>query len=69
MKAISVIKEELEQSSDGKRQALLAEYEGDGRKGVQNLILKYRKRAQALEEELSRLEGMKVFEKRYASSY
>lgn len=69
MKAISVIKEELEQSSDGERQALLAEYESDGRKGVQNLILKYRKRAQALEEELSRLEGMKVFEKRYASSY
>ena len=69
MKAISVIKEELEQSSDDERRVLLAEYGSDGRKGVQNLILKYQKKEQALAAELSRLEKMKVFEKKYASSY
>lgn len=69
MKAISVIKEELERSFGEARDALLSEYENDGRKGVQNLVLKYRKEAQALVEERLRLEGMRVFEKKYASSY
>ena len=69
MKAISVIKEELERSCGEARDALLSEYENDGRKGVQNLVFKYKKEAQALVEERLRLEGMRVFEKKYASSY
>lgn len=69
MKAISVIKEELERSSYEERRALLTEYKSDERKGVQSPILKYQKKEQALAEELSRLEEMKVYEKKYASSY
>jgi len=69
MKAISIIKEELERSSGEERRSLLAEYGNDKRKGVQSLILRERKKEKALAAELSRLEGMKVFEKKYASSY
>lgn len=68
-KAISQIREELEQSFGDAQKALLLEYESDTRKGVQSLIQKYRKQEQALLAELSRLEEMKIFEKKYAPSY
>lgn len=68
-KAIYEIKEELEQASWEQRKALLAEYGSDTRKGVQNLVLQYRKRAKALFLELERLEGMRIFEKKYSPQY
>lgn len=68
-KSISEIKEELERCSGDDRKVLLAEYAPDTRKGVQKLVFKYRKQEQALQAELSRLEEMKIFEKKYISSY
>ena len=69
MKAISKIKEELEQSTGAARKALMEEYGSDARKGVQRLIQKYQKEEHAMVRELSRLEEMKVFEKKYAPSF
>lgn len=66
-KAISEIKQELEQASWEQRKGLLTEYEKDSRKGVQNLVLQYRKKAKALYQELERLEQMRCFEKKYES--
>lgn len=68
-KAISEIRQELEQATWEQRKVLLTEYESDSRKGVQNLILQYRKRAKALFLELERLEQMRSFEKKYESQY
>ena len=68
-KSIFQIKEELERVCGEERNALLTEYEKDTRKGVVNLVLKYRKQEQALMAELERLEVMKTFEKKYAPSY
>ena len=68
-KAIQEIKKELEQASWEQRKVLLEEYRNDTRKGVQNLILQYRKRAKALFLELERLESMRVFEKKYSPQY
>ena len=68
-KAINEIKAELEQASWEQRKLLLSEYGKDSRKGVQNLVIQYRKRAKALFQELERLDGMRVFEKKYSSQY
>lgn len=68
-KAINEIKAELEQASWQQRKLLLSEYGKDSRKGVQNLVIQYRKRAKALFQELERLDGMRVFEKKYSSQY
>ncbi|RKI40197.1 ribonuclease HII [bacterium D16-51] len=68
-KAIYEIKEELAQASWEQRKLLLTEYGKDSRKGVQNLVAQYRKRAKALFLELERLDGMRVFEKKYSLQY
>ena len=68
-KAINEIKAELEQASWEQRKLLLSEYGKDSRKAVQNLVIQYRKRAKALFQELERLDGMRVFEKKYSSQY
>lgn len=68
-KAIYEIKEELEHASWEQRKLLLSEYGKDSRKGVQNLVIQYRKRAKALFQELERLDGMRVFEKKYSPQY
>ncbi len=67
--AINEIKAELEQASWEQRKLLLSEYGKDSRKGVQNLVIQYRKRAKALFQELERLDGMRVFEKKYSPQY
>ncbi len=54
-KAINEIKAELEQASWEQRKLLLSEYGKDSRKGVQNLVIQYRKRAKALFQELERM--------------
>lgn len=68
-KAINEIKAELEQASWEQRKLLLSEYGKDSRKGVQNLVIQYRKHAKALFQELERLDGMRVFEKKYSPQY
>jgi ribonuclease HII len=68
-KAIAAIREELEQASWEQRRDLLAEYEKDTRKGVQNLVHQYRKKAKDLYLELERLEKMRCFEKKYGDAY
>lgn len=68
-KAVSEIKEELEQAAGEERSRLLTEYGNDTRKGVLHLVEKYRKQEQALLAEIERLEQMKFFEKKYAENY
>lgn len=66
-KSISQIREEFEAASAEKLPSLYQEYQEDTRTGVRNLILKYRKKEEALEKEKERTEQMKVYEKQYES--
>ena len=66
-KSISQIREEYEAASPEKLPSLYQEYQEDTRTGVRNLILKYRKKEEALEKEKERTEQMKVYEKQYES--
>ena len=66
-KSISQIREEFEAASAEKLPSLYQEYQEDTRTGVRNLILKYRKKAEALEKEKERTEQMKGYEKQYES--
>lgn len=69
-KSIQEIRQELEQASAEERIELQAVYQMDERKGVQNLLKKIQKEQEKLEAEKKRLEGMKLFEKKYeAFSY
>lgn len=68
-KPISKIKDEFEQIAIDKRCQLYEEYASDARKGVQNLIKKYKKADEALAAEKMRLEQMKFFEKKYEKDY
>ena len=66
-KSISQIREEFEAASAEKLPSLYQEYQADTRTGVRNMILKYRKKEEALEKEKERTEQMKVYEKQYES--
>lgn len=65
MKSLSEIKALLEPLSFEERRPFLIELQEDSRVGVRNLIAKYRKQEQKLEEELIRIETMKEFEYQY----
>lgn len=67
VKSISQIREEFEAAPVGQLPSLYEKYGQDSRAGVRNLILKYRKREEALEKEKERIEQMKVFERQYES--
>ena len=62
-KSISQIREEFEAASAEKLPSLYQEYQADTRTGVRNMILKYRKKEEALEKEKERTEQMKGYEK------
>lgn len=64
--SISDIKEILEKASLLEREDLLEKYAMDSRKGVQKLVLSYRKKEEELCKERQRLEAMKSFEKKYS---
>lgn len=66
-KSIMDIRDELEQASPEEIDALLQAYQSDERKGVQNLLKRILREQEKLEAEKKRLEGMKVFEKKYES--
>ncbi len=68
-KSIQEMKQELEQAAPEQVKQLLEEYQKDERKGVQNLVARYYKEQEKLEQEIRRLEGMKQFEMKYSESY
>lgn len=65
MKTIREIKEELELADVCVREKLLREAAQDPRSGVQALVRRYEKEKEKIEAEKQRIEGMKVYEKRY----
>lgn len=65
-KKISEIKAEFEVADEKLRSSLYEKYAADTRAGVQNLILKYRRQEEKLQEEIQRTEAMSRFEKEYA---
>ena len=64
-KSIARIREEFERAAEPEWQKLYAEYGGDVRIGVQNLIARYRKREEALRQERERLLSMRKYEEKY----
>lgn len=64
-KSIQQIRQELEQASQEEIPVLLEKYQGDERKGVQNLLQKREREQKNREAELQRLESMKEYEKKY----
>lgn len=64
-KSIAQIREEFERAAEPERQKLYAEYVGDARSGVQNLIARFRKKEEALRQERERLLSMRKYEEKY----
>lgn len=65
MKTISEIKKELERTDGDAREVLLMEYGKDSRSGVIALVQKYEKEKEKLNQEKSRIEQLKIYEKKY----
>ena len=65
MKTISEIKKELERTDGDAREVLLMEYGKDSRSGVIDLVQKYEKEKEKLKQEKSRIEQLKIYEKKY----
>ncbi|HBA97064.1 MAG TPA: ribonuclease HII [Lachnospiraceae bacterium] len=66
-KPVSKIRDEFTRADIQTRKELFKLYADDGRKGVQQLIAKFKREEEKLNAELKRLETMKVFEKKYSS--
>ena len=64
---ISEIKNNLQAADFSRLPELIKMYEPDERSGVQNLLVKARKRIADYEKEVARTEQMKAYEKEYAS--
>lgn len=65
-KKIGEIQKELEQATGIERARLCEEYASDLRTGVQKLLLKYRRQEERLRLERERLDGMRLYERKYA---
>lgn len=65
MKGIREIKEEFQKADRKEKETLMMLYQSDTRKGVQELLAKERKNKEKLQQEMHRLENMKIFEKKY----
>lgn len=65
MEKIAEIKERFSTDNVTELSELIFLYEGDGRSGVQAAVAGARKRIAAYEKEVSRIEGMKRYEKEY----
>lgn len=65
-KKIGEIKEELKAAEDILLPDFIKKYEADERSGVQKLIEQARKRIEKLEQEKSRIEALKAYEREYA---
>lgn len=66
-KPVSKIRDEFTRADIQTRKELFKLYADDGRKGVQQLIAKFKREEEKLNAERKRLETMKVFEKKYSS--
>lgn len=64
MKSIAEIRLELETAGE-ERDALLDVYAQDSRKGVQTLVIKYRREKEKLVQERIRLQSMREYERKY----
>ena len=64
-KKIGEIKMELQAAAEQELPLFIQSYEADERTGVQALVLKAKKRLEALEKEILRTEEMKRYEKEY----
>ncbi len=65
-KSVAEIKKEFENVPESRWEDLCSRYEADERTGVQNLIIRYRKKQAALASERERLYLMREFERKYA---
>lgn len=65
MKTIREIQEEFAQTSEDGYEALYEKYQGDSRKGVANLLKKYRNIQRKLDEERQRIWRMQEYERKY----
>lgn len=65
-KSISEIKSILQAMETADLPGFISEYENDDRKQVESLVLKARKRIDAYEKEILRIEKMKEYEKKYS---
>ena len=65
MRSIQDIKEELQNAKKEQRELLLREYRDDKRAGVRKLIASWEKREAKLREEISRVEALCAYEKKY----
>lgn len=66
-KPVSKIRDEFTRADIQTRKELFKLYADDGRKGVQQLIAKFKREEEKLNAERKRLETMRVFEKKYSS--
>ena len=61
----SVIKEKLQAASYNELPSFISEYEKDERKAIRALVASAKKKADAYEKELKRLENMQIYERKY----
>ena len=67
MKSIRDIKEEFQNAADlAEKERIAQSYSEDNRKGVQDLIVRVKKEKEKLAAEITRLQEMKFFERKYA---
>ena len=64
-KSIADIKKEFEMKKPGEWSELYREYAEDSRTGVQNLLAKYQKQEEKLQQERERLDAMRSYERKY----
>ena len=69
MNSIREIEKEFQDYPQGKHRILYEKYKDDTRNGVKKLLDKYRRQDEKLRLEYQRLEGMKIFEKKYAQCH
>ena len=67
-KKIGAIKEELKSTVDERLPVFIAEYQSDGRTGVQKLVEQAAKRLQKLEAEKKRIYELQAYEREYAQA-
>lgn len=65
-KSVAEIRQEIETAGD-LLEEVLANYETDSRKGVQNLLQRTRKQQERLQQERERLQLMRIYEQKYQS--
>ena len=65
-KSISQIRQEFDGADEERGEELCRLYSGDARTGVQNLIIRYRRKKEALRKERARLWEMMIYERKYS---